>query len=1598
MPSSVANLTIANTGSSGNNTVTGNSGQTVTNLLRVQAGKYQSASNYNNVQIDSGATFTAGSNETINVTGTWTNNGTFVANGSTVNFNSGGIQSISGSSITTFDNVSVPSNTTLGFGSPAAAAINQTLSLSGNVSNSQPPIYNSGSTLKYNLGNFKGRGAEWNATSGAGYPFNVQISNGTTFLLGLSSTSTPIQMAGTLTIDSSSTFDMASFAMTAPLTVLGSVTNNGTLTLSSANGGDIKVSGNWTRNSTATFTPNGRAVFFNGTGTQTVTITGGGTEAFSYLIVDKASGNLTLSSSPATSVSVNATSGDVLQILNSGGIDLNGQTLTLANNGGSILANGGTRNITGTGTVAFNGTKAMDAGSTGTLSYGSNVTVTVGASNVDFGNGLATIGGILQINSGSVASGKAPIYASTSTLVYNQTMTAGEEWYPNTTGTGAGVPQNVTINASKTVDFGNNGFARTMRGNLLISGTLTLSTTFGGDVNVGGDWTNNGTLTTNGRAVTFNGSANQNVGGTGTNAFAYLIINSAGVTLTANASISNTLTLTSGNLTTGTNTLTLGNSADISRTSGFVIGALKKTALSGAFIFTVGTAASGSTTGGYTPLDIANATGGGDLTVRTVGNVQPNVNASTSLKEYWTLTAGGAPAVDMTFHYLDGDVQGTETTYRIIRVSNGTPISFPPNCPNICVDTDNNTATITGVSSFSDWTLGQTAAPTAVKFGEVRAESYAEGVLLAWDSGHEVDNLGYNVYRELGGRRVRVNRGIVAGSALTVGAATELRAGQSYSWWDAKASGAAQYWIEDIDLNGTRTMHGPFVPVTGKGDGQKIAQSYQQPLLLSDLNAKAQNKAGLFQMGWPAAVERPGRPEIIGSVLSPRTGALVAAEDETMKQQWELAGQAAVKIGVKRDGWYRVTQTELAAAGLDQNADVRNLQLYVNGAQLPIRVNGGQTSLGQNGSIEFYGQGLDTATTDTHVYWLIVGTEPGLRIPAPKTLGKLGGSTKLGGAAGVQGVLETDDQQSAGSSGVGEAEGAAPLSTSAPSFAYTVERKERLIYFSSLLNGDEENYFGQLISTQPVTETLTVHNLAPAGDKQETQLEVALQGVSTGGHTVSVYFNDVELDKLSFNARDHASAVFAVPAALLHEGDNTVKLAINGTETDLSLVDYLRLTYTHTYRADGNTLRLSTPTKGALLVDGFTTSNIRVVDVTEPATVVELAPRIVATATGYAARVQTAGARTLLAFTDDLAGQAASVTANQPSTWHADEQTADMLIITHRSLRDSVLPLKALRESQQMHVSVVDVEDLYDEFSYGAHTPQAVKDFLQWTTGHWQQAPHYVLLAGDATIDPRNYEGRGDFDLVPTKLIDTASMETASDEWFADFNNEGVASMALGRLPVRTAQDAGTVVNKIVGFTLTAANQAAVLVSDRTGSNDLDFNAASHAAAAQLPPNTATTFINRNDGPADEVRNHVIESINAGPMVVNFIGHGSTTFWTGDNLLRTADATALTNGNRLSLFVMMTCLNGYFQGTALDSLSEAMLKAQQGGAVAVWASSGMTVPVEQQTVNQELYRQLFILGQPPTLGDAVRQAKQLTQDPDIRRTWILFGDPSMRLR
>ena len=529
------------------------------------------------------------------------------------------------------------------------------------------PIYGSASTLVYNNGAAFGRGNEWTtATSGAGYPANVQISNPGTFTT-VNMGATSAQCSGNLIIDASATLNTTSGG----LTVLGNVTSNGTISL----GGDVTTQGSWTIGASGTQTNNSKAVFFTAaTGNQTITRTGGGVVNFDYLVVNKAAGNVQLSASPATSVTLNTAAGDVLQLSNAGALDLNGQTLTLNNNGGSIAANAAGRSITSglTGaTLAITGTKSFNGA--GTLVINTNVT-TVLSGGFDFGVNKVTVNGVLQLNGGGFATnGSAPTYASGSTLLFNTggnyDMHNGTAdvagWFRNVASTGsaqAGVPWNVTISNNTSVRYNsadNDVFPRSINGNLLINSgsSLTLGGLSGtaGDFFLRGNWTNNGTFNPNTRLVSFNGTTAQTI--TGATTFDFLTLNnSTGLTLQASSpvTVDQTLALTSGKITIGANNLTVGGLMTGYNATNYVVtastGQLKRTVGGSAIDFPVGNTV-------YNPITFTNSGTSDTYGVRVSNTVPAGANNTKTVNRQWITTeaVAGGSNLAVTAQYNTGE-------------------------------------------------------------------------------------------------------------------------------------------------------------------------------------------------------------------------------------------------------------------------------------------------------------------------------------------------------------------------------------------------------------------------------------------------------------------------------------------------------------------------------------------------------------------------------------------------------------------------------------------------------------------------------------------------------------------------------------------------------------------------------------------------------------------------------------------------------------------------------------------------------------------------------------------------------------------------------
>jgi uncharacterized repeat protein (TIGR01451 family) len=860
-----------------------------------------------------------------------------------------------------------------------------------------------------------------------------------------------------------------------------------------------------------------------------------------------------------------------------------------------------------------------------------------------------------------------------------------------------------------------------------------------------------------------------------------------------------------------------------------------------------------------------------------------------------------------------------------------------------------NTAVVTSTTTdpnpgnnFSS-VISTIQAPTAVQLSSFHAQNLpGGGVVLEWSTRAEIRNLGFHLYREDAQGRHPINPSIIAGGALFLRGGQPQHAAKTYRWIDPQGTGLSSYILEDVALDGTRTQHGPVSPDSMAQESAAIVPA----LLLRQLNRPAS----------PAAM-LPVRP--IGPIINP--GPIVDPEASGLF----LDEKPAAKISIRAEGWYSVSGAQLAAAGFDAG-DSRTLQLYAEGLEQPMRILGKQNGkLGPNDSIAFYGTGIDTPFSDTRVYWLINGSQPGKRIPTSST-----------GSGNVN----------------------------VSSFSDAVMLEQRTTYVAALLNGvNNDNFFGAVVNSEPVDQLLTVSHLDMTSSIP-MELDVTLQGATDGQpHSVSVALNGASLGTMNFSNQSNTTSTFSLTPGVVQNGTNTVTLGALDGDNDISLVQSITLHYPHTYAADSNWLRASAPGDSRVHFTGFANSQIQVFDITNPLAVEQLSGPITFENSASAITVSVPGGASvephiLLAFSADQIAAPSGVLFHPASFLLQQRQGAPVIIITHPDFQSTLAPLVALRKSQNSSVAVVTTDQLYDAYNYGERSPFALRAYLQAASAGWREKPQSLLLLGEASFDPRNYLGFGDFDFVPTRLIETAAFKTASDDWLSDFAESGFATIPTGRIPARAPGDASLVISKIVNYENGTSSgpwthQALVIADQNVG---VDFTSEANSASLILPASLTQTKILADGLDPATASQEIIAAINSGALLVNYTGHGSEQQWSFSDLLDNASATALVNGNRLPVFLIMDCLNGFFHDVFAESLSSALLFAPHGGAVGVWASSGFTTAPPQASMDQALLSALSVNPSQP-IGRAILTAKASILDPDVRRTWVFFGDPAMRV-
>lgn len=831
----------------------------------------------------------------------------------------------------------------------------------------------------------------------------------------------------------------------------------------------------------------------------------------------------------------------------------------------------------------------------------------------------------------------------------------------------------------------------------------------------------------------------------------------------------------------------------------------------------------------------------------------------------------------------------------------------------------------------------KSAAPAddSTRFQTFGAYTDGGGVWLSWQMQAEFGNIGFNVYRVENGRSEMLTAAKFVQGAATFG--REIPSfGETYQFFDTAGNGSSAYYVEAFGLKGDRIrtsqIYPQYVPSLESWTG----------LSTDDLVNRGKFEATDLEDSVVAYTKE------ISSEMADNTSAPDPVTHRTV-----ISTPGAVRIGVKTEGVYRVPRAQLAAAGFDVNSDPSLWQLYIEGIEQAIIV-------GNNADyIEFYGRGTDVPETDIRKYFLIVGSTPGKRI---------------------QQRVATRNTSTVVS----------------PNYWQTYVKKERTQYVEDIVNEDAENYFGRAINSTGTTMPFTLTGVDFGSPT--AALRLRFQGYSSTLHTVEVTLNNQLIGNASGPAGEQSfDATFFIPTSQLLEGANNIRFRSTAVASDFNFFDTMSIDFGRKYLAEQNRIKFYTPNYRTARLDGFTSSNVRMFDMTnesEPVLVTNL--QFQQSGSTYGVDLPAARGRAFYAVEDSALRAPESVTANNPELIGLPTGAADLVIIAYKDFMAEAQAWANYRAGQGISVKVIEVTEIFDEFNYGALSSNSIKSFLNYARLNWLNPPEYVLLLGDGSWDSRNYEGVGFFNYVPPRMVSTVFTDTASDEALADFNGDGLAEMAVGRIAVRTPAQATTVFNKVVAWEAQAGNpmdRGALFAYDVN--NGYPFDQMSNNLRNKMPA-VSSTMVLRGEPNA---QTNLITAMNTGKFIVNYSGHGSAGSWNADFFtVFTVTNPAMTDHNP-AIYTMLTCLNGFFHWLYNPSLAEVLTNTPNRGAVAAWASSGKTTPDIQEVMALRFYEKLNE-GNILRLGDLVRDAKSalVFYGADVRLSWVLVGDPMLKVR
>jgi hypothetical protein len=361
----------------------------------------------------------------------------------------------------------------------------------------------------------------------------------------------------------------------------------------------------------------------------------------------------------------------------------------------------------------------------------------------------------------------------------------------------------------------------------------------------------------------------------------------------------------------------------------------------------------------------------------------------------------------------------------------------------------------------------------------------------------------------------------------------------------------------------------------------------------------------------------------------------------------------------------------------------------------------------------------------------------------------------------------------------------------------------------------------------------------------------------------------------------------------------------------------------------------------------------------------------------------------------------------------------NMIVITHPDFLDQAIRLAEYHsEHDNMSVSVVKLQDIYNEFSSGAPDITALRDFVKYMfdKAPANQEPNYLLLFGDASYD---YKDRipNNSNFVPTwesfeSLNPVGSY--ISDDYFGLLDGDNMVDIGIGRLVVATDEQAKSAVDRIIHYSTNTDlvmndwRNVICLVADDED-NNLHFND-SEKLASQIDTTNRNINIDKiyldtylqESTPSGEqypkVTEEITNRVNRGALIINYVGHGGELGLAHERVVKVADINSWKSYDNMPVFLTATCEFSRFDDPKRVSAGEYVFLNPNGGGISLFTTTRATYAGGNASLNKNFFAYTLkeTQGEYLRMGDVIRLSKNATGSNDNTRKFVLLGDPALK--